>query len=141
MSIDHNSVQKFFRSVTREQSPAEVERALSIFMCRCLMTIRDLLPRLGQDALDLAGSYWLEGKGEISALDAARESCWKYLIAKGRGIDVLDKEDAAMRALICVLGQGDSVEDSADSLEWFVNMFEWLGWRYSGRFNEQLRVV
>ncbi|ATE72940.1 hypothetical protein [Lysobacter capsici] len=141
MHIDFKSVEKFVRSVTREQSPAEVERTFSIFMCRCLATIRDLLPRLGRDALDLASSYWLEGKGEVAALDAANESCWNYLVSKGRGIDVLDKEDAAMRALICVLGHGDSVEDSVDSLEWFVNMFEWLGWRYSGRFNEQLRAV
>lgn len=141
MLIDSKSLDKFVRSATREHSPAEVERTFSIFMCRCLATIRDFLLRAGQDALELASSYWLEGKGEAAALDAANESCWKYLNAKGRGIDVLDNEDAAMRALICVLGNGDGVEDSVHSLEWFVDMFEWLGWRYAGRFNEQLGAV
>lgn len=141
MSIDSKLMSEYISSIACERSPEEVERSVAIFMCRCLETVRELLPEFGQAALDLADSYWLENKGELSMLYAARESCWNYLESDGPSMYARDEEGAIIRALLCVLRSGYSVEDSIDSLRWFSDMFERLGSRNSEGFNEELKSM
>jgi len=138
MSIDRKNVELFIALIVRTQDPAEVERGFAVFMCRCLEAARQWMPEFAGAYLDSASAFWLDGVADVQVLRTGRESCWEYLTAKGSGVDVRDKEDAAIRALICVLRSGYEVEDSVESFLWFADMFDRLGGACAGSFNQYL---
>lgn len=126
--IDGAQLETYLESVAQRVGIGEAHTILMPFMCRCLLLVQKFLPETGRDALNLATIFWLEGKGRAEDLLAARIRCWNYLEAKGRSTDIRDQEDAAMRAVICVLYAEPQADDfSAESVRWFADMFNRLG--------------
>jgi len=81
--------------------------------------------------------FWLEGQGQPEDLVLARNQCWSYLDTKGRGVRIEDQEDAAMRALICVLyPEPDNDDFSTDTMRWFADMFDRLDYRHADEVNQ-----
>jgi len=138
--IERGQLESYLTVVTQRFSVDEAHAVLMRFMCRCLMIIRPLLPEVGRTALDLAGGFWLEGKGQATDLLAARVNCWNYLDTKHRSVEIKDREDAALRAVICVLYVEPESEDfSVETVRWFATLFDRLG-NYSVE-TQQLMVV
>ena len=126
--IDRSQLEAYLDGVTQHSNAHEAHLILMRFMCRCLSLVQQALPATGRKAFSLATSFWLEGEGTAEGLLSARIECWSYLDAKGRSTEINDVEDAAMRALICVLyAEPESEDFSADTVRWFANMFDQLG--------------
>jgi hypothetical protein len=127
---DRNQLEVYLARVTRRFDVLEAYAVLVRFMCHCLLLVRHFLPEIGTHALDSARAFWLDGNGQPDALLAARLECWSYLEAKGSSTEVQDQEDAAMRAVICVLyaePEPESDDFSAEAVRWFATMFDRLG--------------
>jgi len=126
--IERDQLEDYLTAVTQRFSVDEAHAVLMRFMCRCLLIARQFLPEIGQKALDLAGEFWLEGKGQAADLLAARVDCWNYLDAKHRSAEIKDQEDAALRAVICVLyAEPESENFSPETVRWFAALFDCLG--------------
>ncbi len=126
--IDRKHLLAYTKGVTQNFGASEAHEIFTQFMCRCLPLIEQFLPEVGRSALGTARAYWLEGTGTPEGLSEARIRCWKYLDEKGRGSNIKDQEDAAMRAVICALyAEPESDDFWTDSVEWFANMLDRLG--------------
>lgn len=126
--IDRNRLEALLARVAERSDVREEHAILMRFMCRCLALVEQFLPEVGRNALYTARTFWLEGKGQAEDLLAAGVDCWKYLDAKGRGVEIQDQEDAAMRAVLCVLrAEPESDDFPADAVRWFASMFDRLG--------------
>lgn len=126
--IDRLHLETYLAGVTQRSTPHEAHLILMRFMCRCLSLVQHVVPETGRKAFNLAASFWLEDEGAAQGLLAARIECWSYLDAKCRSTDINDVQDAAMRALICVLyAEPESEDFSADTVRWFADMFDQLG--------------
>jgi hypothetical protein len=126
--IDRNHLEDFVARVMQRFDDQDAHALFMRFMCHCLILVQKFLPEVGRKALASATLFWLEDKGQAEDLVAARVSCWEYLDAKGRSTEIKDKEDAAMRAIICVLyAEPDSADFSAETLRWFAEMLDQLG--------------
>lgn len=126
--IDQNQLEAYLAKITQCFDTHDAHANTMRFMCRCLLQVQQCIPEIGQHSLDLAQKFWLEGKGQAEDLIVARVNCWNYLDAKGRSSNILDREDAAMRAVICVLyTEPDSDDFPADTVRWFLDMFDRLG--------------
>jgi hypothetical protein len=138
--IERDQLERYLTIVTQRFSVDEAHVVLMRFMCRCLMIARKFLPEVGQKALDLAGMFWLEGKGQAADLLAARVDCWNYLDTKHRSAEIEDQEDAALRAVICVLYPEPESEDfSAETVRWFADLFDSLG-TYSEETKQLMKI-
>ena len=126
--IDRVELETYLTKVTQCFGVEEAHAMLMRFLCRCLMLVQQFLPGVGRNALDAAKAFWLDGTGRGEGLLAARVECWNFLDAKGSSTDIRDREDAAMRAVICVLYAVPESEDfSAETVRWFAAMFDRLG--------------
>lgn len=126
--IDQIKLEVFLTEVTHRLDVDDSYPFLMRFMCRCLELIKEFLPEVGNDALETAKFFWLKGKGQENSLTEARIRCWNHLDAKGRSIEIKDKEDAAMRALLCVLyATPDSDDFALEAVHWFVSMLDKIG--------------
>jgi len=126
--IERDQLEGYLANVTQCFGVDEAHAVLMRFMCRCLMLVPEFLPEVGQKALDLAKMFWLEGKGQAEALLVARVDCWNYLDAKHRSSEIKDQEDAALRAVICVLyAEPESDDFSTETVRWFAVLFDRLG--------------
>ncbi|MGN7919883.1 hypothetical protein [Lysobacter sp. 22409] len=126
--IARNELEIYLAKVTQKFSATEVHMILMRFMCRCLLLAQGLLPETGRNALNSATTFWLDGQGRAADLLTARIDCWNYLDSKHRSTDIKDREDAAMRAVICVLyAEPQSDDFSAETVRWFADMFDRLG--------------
>jgi len=84
--------------------------------------VRDDLPGVGRSALSMAEGRWL--KGEPGNLTASRIACWEYLQARnGNSTAIADREDFAMRALICVLYEDEDQSDIGETVGFALDMF------------------
>jgi len=94
----------------------------------CLELIREELPAIGRSGLVVAQEYWTGNGRATSDLDDARVGCWQYLDAKnGDSTTIRDREDHAVRALICVLGnKPEQASDHFDTLVFFFEMLDAL---------------
>jgi hypothetical protein len=138
--IERDPLEGYLTVVTQRFSVNEAHAVLMRFMCRCLMIVRQLLPEIGQRALDVAGAFWLEGKGQAADLLAARVDCWNYLDAKHRNSEIKDQEDAALRAVICVLyAEPESEDFSSETVRWFAALFDRLG-NYSDETKQLMTI-
>ncbi len=95
----------------------------------CAELICSDLPQLGRSALALARRYWTSDDGVPRVLLEARVQCWEYLDVKnGDSTTIADREDHAMRALICCLyGETQEPGDCFDSVSFFFEMLNGLG--------------
>jgi hypothetical protein len=136
--IDQNKLYRYRMSVFNKFEKREAHAVLMRFMCRCLEVIQDFLPAVGKAAFEKAKEYWLQGRGQACDLESARVDCWQYLDNKGRSIDIKDHEDAAMRAVLCVLyPHTESKDFSSETVEWFAEMLNRLG-NYSNEVNRHM---
>lgn len=123
--ITRNELETYLDEVTQNFSATEAHAVLMRFMCRCLLLVQEFLPETGRNALNLATAFWLSGQGQAEDLLTARIDCWNYLDSKHRSTDILDREDAAMRAVMCVLYAEPEPDDfSAEAVRWFADMFD-----------------
>lgn len=126
--IEEEQVEVYLESVVRQRNLQDAHVVIMKFMCRCLSLVKGGVPEVGKDALDVAENFWFEGKGEEKDILAARVACWSYLDAKHHDVDIEGREDAAMRAVICVLYEkAESKDFLAETLRWFVSMLDRLG--------------
>lgn len=126
--IDQKKLKSFVVKVQDDLSDNDGHVVLNRFMCRCLMAIRSDLPEVARGALDEACQYWMEGGGRKDELLNARLACWRHLESKGRSMDIVDSEDTAIRATLCVLHADFESEDHSDeTLFWFASVFDRLG--------------
>jgi len=126
--IDQNKIYKYRILVTNRFNTQEAYTVFMRFMCHCLEAIQEFLPTVGKVAFEKAKEHWIEGIDHTNDLEALRIICWQYLDNKGGRIDIKDKEDASMRALLCVLHTKIENEDfSSDTIEWFTDMLDRLG--------------
>lgn len=125
--ITDRDVHAFTRMVSAKFDPQEAYAILTRFSCRCLEPVQPLLPPIGQASLEIAKAYWLQGVGQEEDLEAARDKCWQYLDQKGRSAAIVDDEDVAMRAVLCVLYPLSDEDDYlSDSMEWFADLMNRL---------------
>lgn len=135
--IDRANLDTYIEVVTKKLSSDDAHTTLSRFMCRCLSLVEQFLPDAGRKILAQAKMFWLEGQGQPEDLVLARNQCWSYLDTKGRGVRIEDQEDAAMRALICVLyPEPDNDDFSTDTMRWFADMFDRLDYRHADEVNQ-----
>lgn len=126
--IARNELEIYLAKVTQTFSATEAHAILMGFMCRCLPLAQEFLPEIGRNALNSATTFWLSGQGRAEDFLTARIDCWNYLDSKHRSTDIQDREDAAMRAVICVLyAEPESDDFSAEAVRWFADMFDRLG--------------
>jgi hypothetical protein len=136
--IDRVDLDAYLARVVHRFGSHEAHAIFARFMCRCLMLVEHMLPDVGRRALEVAKGFWLDGLRHSDSLLSARLDCWGYLDAKGHSIDVRDQEDAAIRALLCVLyAEPESDDFSTEAVRWFASMFDRLG-DYS---NETARLM
>jgi hypothetical protein len=115
--IATNELEIYLAKVTQQFGATEAHAFLLRFMCRCLPLTQEFLPETGRKALNLATAFWLRGQGQAESLLTARIDCWNYLDSKHRSTDILDREDAAMRAVMCVLyAEPESDDFSAEAV-------------------------
>lgn len=123
--IATNELEIYLAKVTQQFGATEAHAFLMRFMCRCLPLTQEFLPETGRKALNSATAFWLRGQGQAEDLLTARIDCWNHLDFKHRSTDILDREDAAMRAVMCVLYAEPKSDDfSAEAVRWFADMFD-----------------
>lgn len=125
--IDRGKLETYLINVSHRFG-GDAHAELMRFMCRCMAQVKMNLPAEGRSALDLAKLFWFEGSTRSQALVDARIECWNYLDTKAGGAGVGDQEEAAMRAVICVLyPEPESDDFSAETARWFADMLDRLG--------------
>lgn len=98
------------------------------FICSCLEFVKGFFPPVAQGAFQTAKDYWFNKSGNVEALESMRVACWEYLEGKSSGANINDREDAAIRALICCLYAVPSSDDfSAEAVRWFIAMLNKVG--------------
>lgn len=138
--ITRNELEIYLAKVAQKLSATEAHAVLMRFMCRCLLLAQEFLPDTGRNALSSATAFWLSGQGQAEDLLTARIDCWNYLDSKHRSIDILDREDAALRAAMCVLyAEPESDDFSAEAVRWFADMFDRIG-DYSGEIARLMKT-
>jgi hypothetical protein len=126
--VDRDQLERYLAEVAQRFDLREEHESLMRFMCRCLPFVRRYLPEVGRKALDCASRFWLEGEGTAQDLVDAQVECWRYLDAKSYRPEIRDSDDAAMRAVVCVLcAEPDSEDFPSDSVRWFAEMLDRLG--------------
>jgi hypothetical protein len=129
--ISHEQIVDFSNRLANGKDEAQTARDVMKFMCAGIgMVLQDeQVSPIVRDAFAVAHRYWFEGAENDHELDAARIKCWDFLEAKGLDVDIKDNEDAAVRALLCVM-YPDRVPDEdfvQESFEWFFEMINRIG--------------
>ncbi|WP_426344819.1 hypothetical protein ACN9MU_15265 [Pseudoduganella sp. R-32] len=139
--IDRNAIAKFLNCSVLGKDYDSSHATVARLMCRCMQLVSEYLPPVGGDALQQATRFWLDQSLDGTSLEDARISCWRYLNSKhGNSTSIDDKEDAAMRALLCVLYEKpQSDEFTEESLYWFVDMFDRID-DYSHEFEKLIQL-
>lgn len=93
--------------------------AAMMVMTLGVMAMARAVPYSLRAALVEACARWFAGVQPNGSLEEARVECWKFLEAKyGNSTTVEDREDLAIRALICILwdeaNEGDDLETGLD---------------------------
>jgi hypothetical protein len=129
--ISHEQIVHFSEQLSKGKAEAEAARNIMKFMCAgvgLVLQDEEVSP-IVKSAFTAAHKYWFEGGKNEKELNAARVKCWDFLEAKGRDVDIEDNEDAAVRALFCVM-YPDRVSDEdfvQESFEWFFEMIDRIG--------------
>lgn len=129
--ISHDQIVHFSEQLSKGKAESEAARNIMKFMCAgvgLVLQDEEVSP-IVKSAFATAQKYWFEGGKNEKELNAARVKCWDFLEAKGRDVDIEDNEDAAVRALFCVM-YPDRVSDEdfvQESYEWFFEMINKIG--------------
>ncbi|MEZ1323876.1 hypothetical protein QIW46_21250 [Pseudomonas fluorescens] len=129
--VSHEQIVDFSNRLTNGKDEAEAFRDVMKFLCAGIgMVLQDeQVSPIVRDAFAVAHRYWFEGAENDHELNAARIKCWGFLEAKGRDVEIEDNEDAAVRALFCVM-YPDRVSDEdfvQESFDWFFEMINRIG--------------
>ncbi|MGY2442978.1 hypothetical protein [Pseudomonas sp. SDO52101_S400] len=129
--ISHEQIVNFSDLLSKGKAEADATRNIMKFMFAGVgMVLQDEeVSPVVNGAFTVAHRYWFEGGENEKELNAARVKCWDFLETKGRDVDIEDNEDAAIRALFCVM-YPDRVSDEdfvQESFEWFFEMINRIG--------------
>ncbi|MEJ5150700.1 hypothetical protein [Comamonas sp. MYb396] len=123
--INRDELEDVLSRVAKLGDSQKVHVQLVVFMLRSLARIRHLLPGIGLQSLQMAERYWLQKVGSPEDLENARVACWDYLENTGASVGSETKEQAAMRAVICVLyAEPDADDFSVDTVRWFADLMD-----------------
>jgi len=101
-------------------------RCLMLLMLDVLEPLRGTLPAVGSNALGIAIEYWRHASGSVEDLMTAKVECWAYLDSKHPSTVIADREDRALRALLCVLEPSGDEGTAEQASEWFEGMLRGL---------------
>jgi hypothetical protein len=128
MSVNMLQLDNFIASICSSYSYELQHRVFMRFLCSNLGLIENFIPIALSSELAASRSYWLSDCSSSINLEQANIACWKYLEIKGRAIEILDSEDAAIRALIATLfAEPENEEFTTDSVRWFIAMLDRIG--------------
>lgn len=123
MSIDEAKVGRLMAALATIGDEKKQSAALMPELCGLVERHEDLLPHGLKTYVELASRYWKGRVGSSKELESARIACWDFLEKKGRSTGVVDAEDAAIRALICVLyDESIDAEFLDDTTYWFFSV-------------------
>ncbi|MGU3347078.1 hypothetical protein [Pseudomonas monsensis] len=129
--ISNEQIVHFSEQLSKGKAEAEAARNIMKFMCAgvgLVLQDEEVSP-IVKSAFAAAHKYWFEREKNEKELNAVRVKCWDFLEAKGRDVDIEDNEDAAVRALFCVM-YPDRVSDEdfvQESFQWFFEMINRVG--------------
>jgi hypothetical protein len=125
MSIDEAKVGRLMVALATIGDHKKQSAALMPELCDLVERHEDLLPHELKRYMALASRYWKNRVGSSKDLEAARIACWEFLEKKGRSTGIVDAEDAAIRALICVLyDESIDAEFLDDATYWFFSVLK-----------------
>lgn len=142
--ISHEQIVHFSEQLSKGKTEADAARNIMKFMCAGVgMVLQDEeVSPIVKRAFATAHRYWFEGGENEKELNTARVKCWDFLEAKGSDVDIEDNEDAAVRALFCVM-YPDRVSDEdfvQESFQWFFEMINRIG-DFSPAFEQLAKKV
>lgn len=121
MSIDEKNIAALLDAITAVGDDKKVKSSLMPMLCRVIAHYRAVLPISLDQYVDLASAYWERGEGSAQEIESARVQCWKFLERKSHTTGIADAEDAAVRALICLLNhESQDKWYVADTAEFFL---------------------
>ena len=118
-----NSTPDLFAEVEQVAATSNCDSADASMQVMCIRTLEmtKAVPPGLRPALVDSASRWLVGN-ETPSLEPARVACWQFLEGKnGNSTTINDREDVAVRALICVL-----CDEPDDDLDMSIDFFESL---------------
>lgn len=125
MSIDDAKIGELMGALAALGDENKQNAALMPELCSLVGHYQDFLPHALKEYAGLASRYWGRGVGSAKELEDARLICWKFLNEKGSSEEIIDAEDAAVRALICVLyGELINAEFVDDLTYWFFSVLK-----------------
>ena len=121
MSIDEKKIADFLDAMPKIGDDKNFKSNLMVAFCRLMNRYREILPINLEQYVELASAYWGRGEGSAQEIEDARVECWNFLDGKGHVTGIASAEDAAVRALICLLYHKSKDEDQvADTAEFFL---------------------
>jgi hypothetical protein len=103
-------------------SLAEQWRALMSAIGLLIVTY-DNLPDLLRARLALVNTAWSAGSVDAAFLRAVEIECWEFLDAKhGNSTAIVDQEDRAVRAMLCLLEPNGDALAASDTANWVDEM-------------------
>ena len=73
--IDREKLVGFLSHLTMGEGAERVHSHLALFMCRCLLLVKDYLPPVGQAALQSASDFWERQSIKRIDLELIRVDC------------------------------------------------------------------
>lgn len=129
MSIEYADLRDEVRRAAALAAVSEGVAAMMVMTFGVMAMAREVPPSL-RAALVQGCARWLAGARTNGALEEARVECWKFLEAKhGDSTTIADREDIAVRALICVLWDE---ADEGDDLEMGLDFFAQIASQFGG---------
>lgn len=92
------------------------------FMLGCVVLVKNHLPDVGREAVEIAKKYWLGAKENPDELENARVKCWNYLDEQNASTNTQEKQYCALRAVICILYAEPPSDDISELIEFFLEM-------------------
>lgn len=128
MTVTYDLLVAEVRRVSVRESVIEPTAAMQVMTVGVMAMAREV-PASLRGALVDAGTRWLTDRSSPS-LEAARVAAWQFLDAKnGSSVPVADREDMAVRALICVLWDEP---DPGGDLEMSLDFYAGIAQRFGG---------
>lgn len=126
MSETHSLVDAAIDRVATEEGLAFGAAAMDV-MVTVALAMGSALPRELRGVLVAASSRWFGGRRDEGVrLALLAQDCWSFLEAKhGNSTTVVDREDVAVRTLLCVLwDEAPESEEFEMTVDYFVSMVD-----------------
>lgn len=129
MDIDWGEFRSVIRRRANRDAVSEGTAAMAVMML-ATMAMAGEIPAELRPALADAQERWISGRIPARTLEVWRVECWKFLESKnGNSTAVVDREDLAIRALICLLW--DEADEGGD-LDLGLEYFSWIAGQFGG---------